>query len=256
MSVLVEALTVVIRRNRLTAIHPRAVDQFFKNAPNTTARADSHLVAVGFMNPDDVRVYVRTLEQEAGFRHLEDGECIDIAVVSQIGGLTAPCKWLAVGTDARGVVHEIALFAMLKLKRSGRALDSNLLNFVVNHSLANNLYFIRFVCGFLDRWAVHETLQWELQRALSVRAWADILEVVASRAQQAGSTTKDEIRRVLGHLKLSGSGIELQKLLDVPDIGGRIAFEVRSCFPFLIDEWGSRWRLARGSAESLTLLNL
>jgi hypothetical protein len=105
MSVLVEALTVVIRPDRLTAIHPRAVDQFFKNAPNKTARADSHLVAVGFMNPDDVRVYVRTLEQEARFRHLEDGECIDIAVVSQIGGLTAPCKWLAVGTDARGVVH-------------------------------------------------------------------------------------------------------------------------------------------------------
>jgi hypothetical protein len=156
----------------------------------------------------------------------------------------------------RWSAEEIALFAMLQLKRSGRALDSNLLNFVVNHSLANNLYFIRFVCGFLDRWAVHETLQRELQCALSVRAWADILEVVASRAQQDGSTTKDEIHRVLGHLKLSGSGIELQKLLDVPDIGGRIAFEVRSCFPFLIDEWGSRWRLFRGSAESLTLLNL
>lgn len=105
MSVLVEALTVVIRRERLTAIHPRAVDQFFENAPNKTARADNHLVAVGFMNPADVRLYVRTLEQEAGFRYLEDGECIDIAVVSQIGGLTAPCKWLAVGTDGRGVVH-------------------------------------------------------------------------------------------------------------------------------------------------------
>ena len=41
----------------------------------TTPRAS---VAI-FMNPDDVRIYVRALEQEAGFRHLENGECVDIA---------------------------------------------------------------------------------------------------------------------------------------------------------------------------------
>lgn len=151
---------------------------------------------------------------------------------------------------------ELALFANWLLKRSGRSLDGSLLNSIVNHPLSMNLYFIRFVCGFLDRWAVHETLQWELQRALSVRDWADILDVIASRAQDAGAVTKAEIARVLRHLKLSRGGVELQKMLDIPDIGARIAFEVRSCFPFLIDEWGARWRLSRGPAESLTLLSV
>jgi hypothetical protein len=163
-------------------------------------------------------------------------------------------------SDSERVVRwspkELASFATLQLKRSGRALDDNLLNAIVSHSLSTNLYFIRFVCGFLDRWAVHETLDRELQRALSVRDWPDILEVVASRAQEARSATRSEIGRVLRQLKLSESGIELQKLLDMPDIGARIAFEVKSCFPFLIDEWGVRWRLSRGTAESLTLLNV
>jgi hypothetical protein len=153
----------------------------------------------------------------------------------------------------RWSVKELALFATLQLKRSGRSLDANLLDAILNHPLSTNLYFSRFVCSFLDRWAVHETLQRELQRALSVRRWADILEIVASRAQEAGSATAAEIDRVLRHLKNSQSGVELQKLLDIPDIGGRVAFEVRSCVPFLIEEWGGKWWLSRGPVERLTL---
>jgi hypothetical protein len=156
----------------------------------------------------------------------------------------------------RWSAKELASFAALQLKRSGRSLDSSQLDGILSHSLSKNLYFIRFVCSFLDRWAVHETLQRELQRALLVRDWPDILDVVASRAEEAGSVALSEIGRVLRHLKLSESGTELQKLFDIPDIGGRIAFEVRSCFPFLIDEWGTKWRLSRGPAEKLTLLNV
>jgi hypothetical protein len=158
----------------------------------------------------------------------------------------------AIGWSAK----ELASFATLQLKRSGRSLDESLLKAIVSHSLATNLYFIRFVCAFLDRWAVHETLERELERALSVRDWSDILEVVVSRAEEAGSATRSEIVRVLYHLKLSESGVELQELLDFPDIGGRIVFEVRSCFPFLIDEWGARWRLARGPAAKFTLADI
>jgi hypothetical protein len=152
--------------------------------------------------------------------------------------------------------NELALFATLQLKRSGRSLDTNLFNAILKHPLSANLYFISFVCNFLDRWAIHETLQRELQRALSAQDWADMLDVVASRAEEAGSTTRAEIDRVLRHLKLAGTGIELQELLDIPGVGGRVAFEVRSCVPFLIDEWGTRWRLSRGPAESLTLANV
>jgi hypothetical protein len=95
-----------------------------------------------------------------------------------------------------------------------------------------------------------------LERALSVRDWPDIVEVVVSRAEEAGSATRSEIVRVLYHLKLCESGVELPDLLDIPGIGGRIVFEVRSCFPFLIDEWGTRWRLARGPAARFTLADI
>ena len=149
---------------------------------------------------------------------------------------------------------ERALFAELLLRRSGKSLDANLLDAILNHPLATNLYFIRFVCSFLDRWAVHETLQRELQLALSAQGSADMLGIVASRAQESGSATGAEIRRVLRHLEQSQTSVELQKLLDSPDIGSRVAFEVKSCVPFLIEEWGGRWWLSRGPAERLTLL--
>lgn len=103
MSVLVEAYTVIIQRSRLLRIHSSAVEQFFRNAPNRTARADQSLVGISFMHPEDVRIYIRTLEQEAGLRHIEDGRCIDIAVLDQARGLLAPCHWLDVDADDRGV---------------------------------------------------------------------------------------------------------------------------------------------------------
>jgi hypothetical protein len=193
---------------------------------------------------------------------IAEGDLLDadgLAVVAALGRVPAMQVLLTMTqtSDSEPAIHwsqeEIASFATQQLKRSGRSLDANLLDAILSHSLSTNLYFIRFVCAFLDRWAVHETLERELERALSVHDWPDILEVVASRAEEAGSATRNEIGRVLHHLKLSESGVELQKLVDIPDIGGRIAFEVRSCFPFLIDEWGARWRLSRGPAARLTL---
>lgn len=78
----------------------------------------------------------------------------------------------------RWSTKELALFAALLLKRSGKSLDVHLLDAILNHPLSTNLYFIRFACSFLDRWAVHETLQRELQRALSARALKAAAEVV------------------------------------------------------------------------------
>jgi nephrocystin-3 len=179
-----------------------------------------------------------------------------IAALGRVAGIQVLLT-MTQTSDSEPVIRwspkELESFAVLQLKRSGRSLDASLINSIVTHSLSSNLCFVRFVCAFLDRWAVHETLGRELQRALSVRDWPDILEVVASRAREAGAATRSEIGRVLRHLKLSASGVELQKLVDAPGLGGRMVFEVRSLFPFLIEEWGARWRLSRGLAQSITL---
>jgi hypothetical protein len=193
---------------------------------------------------------------------IAEGDLLDadglaaIAAVGRVPGiqvLLTQTQTSDSGPVVRWSPKELASFATLQFRRSGRSLDGSLLNAIVSHSLSTNLYFIRYVCAFLDRWAIHETLERELQRALSVGDWPDILEVVASRAEEAGSATRSEIVRALRHLKLSESRVELQRLVDTPGVGGRIAFEVRSCFPFLIDEWGARWRLSRGPAARLTL---
>ncbi len=48
------------------------------------------------MNPLDVRQYLSRLESY-GLTYLRDGEAIDMVVVDQRKGITAPCKWLEFG---------------------------------------------------------------------------------------------------------------------------------------------------------------
>lgn len=64
--------------------------------PNQTLCADGELVRVGFMVPDDVRVFAEALQQ-AGFEFLRDGEAADFVVVDQQRGCTVPCQWAEFG---------------------------------------------------------------------------------------------------------------------------------------------------------------
>lgn len=101
MSILIEAITVVVRVEAIERGLKGGLKAFEAASPNPTFRCDGYLAAVGFMTPTDVEVFVRSLERE-GLRHIRNGAGLDMAVVDQIHGPSAPCAWLDFLTDGQG----------------------------------------------------------------------------------------------------------------------------------------------------------
>ena len=93
MAVLVEAKSVVIRRETIAEKYPGGLDQYIEDCPNRTLCMDDTIVRVGFMSPIDVDAFIGNLE-ELGFRLIEDNEFAEIAVVDQFNGIVLPCDWL------------------------------------------------------------------------------------------------------------------------------------------------------------------
>ena len=93
MAVLIEALSVVIRANSLLKAFDNDWEAFVAIVPNQTLCADTEIVRVGFMTPDDVESFIKKLEKN-GLVFLTDDQSVDIAVVDQLRGVTNDCNWL------------------------------------------------------------------------------------------------------------------------------------------------------------------
>lgn len=94
MAVLIEAISVVIRMDRLT---PFGSWEAFRNiVPNTTLCADTELVRVGFTSPAEVRKFVEVLESY-GLKFSETGPAEDIVICDQQKGFTTHCAWAEFG---------------------------------------------------------------------------------------------------------------------------------------------------------------
>jgi hypothetical protein len=95
MAVLVEALSVVIRRDAIKRKYPGGWPAFVSAAPrNKTFCADTELARVGFMHPDDVGAFVQALKTR-GLQFLDEQErAVDVVVVDQREGPTTACPWL------------------------------------------------------------------------------------------------------------------------------------------------------------------
>lgn len=93
MAVLVEAISVIVRRDAINARFSGGWSEFLNCVPNSTLCADENLARVGFMTSPDVEAFLSRLEN-GGLTFLRDGQAVDIAVVDQIRGLTMPTDWL------------------------------------------------------------------------------------------------------------------------------------------------------------------
>jgi hypothetical protein len=102
MSLLVEAITVIFRNATAESLIEGGIAVIRENAPNRTFRTDGILSAVGFMTPEDTGYFVDQLKR-VGFRFVEQGKSIDIAVCDQNRGFTTECEWLGTDVDERGV---------------------------------------------------------------------------------------------------------------------------------------------------------
>jgi tetratricopeptide (TPR) repeat protein len=96
MAVVIEAFSVVIRREAIEAKFPGGLDAFAEQAPNNTLCADAELVRLGFMTPQDVEAYVTSLENQ-GLVYLEDGSAKDLNVLDQFRGPNFEDDWLNFG---------------------------------------------------------------------------------------------------------------------------------------------------------------
>lgn len=93
MAVLVEGLSVIIRKDAIKRSFRGGWRAFKRTIPNQTFCADEGLVCVGFMTPYDVQTYIDIMRNH-GLRFLDQGSPVDIAVVDQLTGPTTKCDWL------------------------------------------------------------------------------------------------------------------------------------------------------------------
>jgi hypothetical protein len=101
MSVLVEMINVIVRQETLDHKYPGGMEAYARDCPKKTFCADDYLTRVGFMSPADVQAFIDRLVA-LGFLFYDGEQFVDIAVVDQTVGLTAPCDWLEVGRFPEG----------------------------------------------------------------------------------------------------------------------------------------------------------
>lgn len=108
MAVLIEAISIIMRRSTIDEKYPGGWDAFVENAPNQTLCADKKIARLGFMSPFDVESFIKELEK-CGIKYLVNGQSSEIAVIDQIRGFMIPCDWLYAGHVEMGDdKHKIA----------------------------------------------------------------------------------------------------------------------------------------------------
>lgn len=93
MSVLVEGISVIIKRDAIDQRFPGGWEGFINIVPNQTFCFDDHLARVGFLGPPDVEHFSSVL-RAYGLIFVENEQFVDFAIVDQIEGPTLPCVWL------------------------------------------------------------------------------------------------------------------------------------------------------------------
>jgi len=106
MSVLVEAVNLVVPRSILELLYPGGVQGFFAelSRPSSEHRdvcADENLVSVSFYATDAADRAAAALV-ELGFRDIQDNQFQDFAIIDQNYGPTVQCPWLAWDHDESG----------------------------------------------------------------------------------------------------------------------------------------------------------
>lgn len=99
MSVLIEAISVVVPNTTLAARYPGGVTGYAADCPNHTFCSDGRLARVGFLSPRDVRFFVDMLESHGLVGRL------DVAIVDQNQGPDPCCLWLDFGHRPDGTAH-------------------------------------------------------------------------------------------------------------------------------------------------------
>jgi hypothetical protein len=98
MAVLIEGLSVVIRRSAIEGRFQGGWEALLAQLPQPTLCDDGEIARVGFTNSEQCQQFVMAL-MEAGLEYVDEvnGMAKDFAVVDQRAGITTLCDWLDYG---------------------------------------------------------------------------------------------------------------------------------------------------------------
>lgn len=97
MAVVIEAITIVVRRNAARRVFAGNDAPLAALAPNPSGRHDEHLYAVGFMNQLDAEAFIRRELEPRGLTWTQGDQAVDLTLVDQFTGLVHYTPWLEVG---------------------------------------------------------------------------------------------------------------------------------------------------------------
>ena len=107
MPVMLEYISVIIPREVLEEKYPPGFRSFRSSFGGRVFCCDRYIARVSFMGPQGVDWFIEEMSRW-GLVYIEDGKCVDMAVVDWFSGPCVPCDWLAdnVITDGcRSVAH-------------------------------------------------------------------------------------------------------------------------------------------------------
>jgi hypothetical protein len=93
MAVLVEAISVIVRRDRISLKYAGGWTAFVNDVPNASLCLDESIARVGFMDGQDVDAFIRHLERR-GLHFMGQDRALDFTVVDQQRGIMRDCDWL------------------------------------------------------------------------------------------------------------------------------------------------------------------
>ncbi|MFF4575680.1 hypothetical protein [Streptomyces sp. NPDC001410] len=191
MSVVIEALTVVVPQARVGAGYPGGLAGYQAHCPNATWRCDGLLTAISFMVPEDVEAFVLQTERMSrlSFRS-EQGTSVDIAVVDQHDGPTLPCPWLSfeVRPEGYAVASLIGASPTALATPQGWTLEqARTLTFRTPEQMDEELEWVREEGGvdvYVDRqgreqYIGHPTLRPETNSTNIERLYADLFDLLS-----------------------------------------------------------------------------
>jgi len=151
MAVLVEALSVIVKRDAIEKKFKGGWRGFRDIVTNGTLCYENELARVGFMSPDEVDKFLSALASK-GLDIIYKDNFVDVAVVDQVTGPTIPTSWLEFGKlpcDDDG--NQVSACWLFEDERKGAGLHFKSLEFdlalpfewTFNDSLSKNFKFVK-----------------------------------------------------------------------------------------------------------------
>lgn len=124
MAVLVEGISVVVRRAAIELRYGGGVDAFVEAVAGPTFCADDELACIGFLATTDAETFCEALAT-AGLSFGDGGAAADVAIVDQFEGVATMTDWLEFARlDFDGAGHEIAVCWFYEGQRFAGALHT------------------------------------------------------------------------------------------------------------------------------------